>query len=572
LRRLSAILAVCSLFASSTAAQCPGCNYDEPNMPGHGSAGQDQDLAGLVSSTDSRRVITVKIDSSFNISPGQTNPRVWNATNCAISGSASVFDGVSYRSTNGWNNATGSSGSTSGYYLKFGPGTQGGSTADIIITNQAPSNSNALADTTGPDQPHLIRLTLERLPDATDVDLCALIKHEMAHGLGLANDDSCDSIMNAGRTATGRMKTIGIQPADVDRVNFHLASVPSCNRAWSDSLEGVTACGTGTAVSTYNSFFTGPHGESCTQHHQVSTTTDCHGAVVSTSDDITSTECATVCWISSVSTFNGQPYYNSSDLLCRDVYQTLNYQCNNNASHAPETSVVGTNCAAPCEDCALIENCVSCDPQACACTHWDPGTPIIVDVRGDGYELAGISDTVSFDLHASGKLMRTTWTAVGTDDAFLVLDRNGNGVVDDGRELFGNATPLADGSPAPNGWVALAVLDDPAHGGNGDGILDARDQGFAALRLWQDRNHNAFSEPDELITLSDAGITGFDLNYKVVGKKDKYGNLFRYRAEVIRADDRHSYAYDVVFTDRRQLRGNSQFWKGLDSGDKLVLP
>ena len=129
------------------------------------------------------------------------------------------------------------------------------------------------------------------------------------------------------------------------------------------------------------------------------------------------------------------------------------------------------------------------------------GDPLVLDLDGDGIELTDIENGVNFDIDADGRPNRTAF--VRPDDGILSWDRNGNGIIDNTTELFG------DRNGAKHGFEDLAVYD-----ANRDGKIDGTDPVFGKIRVFRDMNLDGISAPHELSRLSDLGIASLDLGYE----------------------------------------------------------
>ncbi|MBW8901359.1 MAG: hypothetical protein JF619_25345 [Massilia sp.] len=137
----------------------------------------------------------------------------------------------------------------------------------------------------------------------------------------------------------------------------------------------------------------------------------------------------------------------------------------------------------------------------------------MLDLNGDGVHTLSIESGVKFDLLATGSPISTGW--VDKQDGLLALDRNGNGVIDSGAELFGTSTKLADGSKAQDGYQALAALD-----ANADGKIDSQDAAFANLRVWVDANSDGVSQAGELKSLAELNVKSIGVQAQKLGVKD----------------------------------------------------
>jgi hypothetical protein len=166
-------------------------------------------------------------------------------------------------------------------------------------------------------------------------------------------------------------------------------------------------------------------------------------------------------------------------------------------------------------------------------------TPIVLDLNGNGISTLAMANGVQFDLLASGKPVQTGWVA--PSDGLLVRDLNADGAINNGTELFGNATVLSDGSKASDGYQALAELDS-----NHDGVISNADTVYSQLGVWIDADTDGFSDAGELRSLADLGITEIAVTAQVTTTQDN-GNTIGLTSSYQTADGVSHLAGDVWF-------------------------
>lgn len=215
-----------------------------------------------------------------------------------------------------------------------------------------------------------------------------------------------------------------------------------------------------------------------------------------------------------------------------------------------------------------------------------PGCPIAIDVAGDGLRLTAPLYGTQFPIGPTELVYQVAWTEALSDDAWLVLDRNNNGTIDNGTELFGNFAqqPPQEDPWARHGFLALAEYDKPESGGNADGVVDSADAIFRDLRLWNDVNHDGRTDPGELRGLAESGITEVSLNFSTRRQTDENGKVLRYWSRVRGGRDQSSrtWAVDVYLNVARMrttqgtedgvLAANSRLRGGLSRLLGLVAP
>jgi hypothetical protein len=189
------------------------------------------------------------------------------------------------------------------------------------------------------------------------------------------------------------------------------------------------------------------------------------------------------------------------------------------------TDVVGTEVCAlqPGDDCATTWG--SCEYSSDV-SSTSVGTPLVLSF--DGAPVSFVADREhAFDLNGARSVV-TDWPTARTP--WLALDRDGDGRIEDGAELFGSMTVLEGGERAPNGFAALRELD-----ADGDGRITPNDPGFARLLVWSDRDGDRRSTAGELAPAAAWELLSIDLGYAVDRRCDARGNCeverasFRYR-------------------------------------------
>jgi len=237
-----------------------------------------------------------------------------------------------------------------------------------------------------------------------------------------------------------------------------------------------------------------------------------------------------------------QGVYNQAYQDCLDLYdECISCQGGGQAVYQGAGHCEGT-CVTD-EQCSIgytrdTGNCNENVMDSCGCCQ--TYSPIVLGLSAAKPRFSSAEKGVLWDINGLGKVRRVAWPVDG-NTAWLALDRNGNGFIDSGSELFGNTTPLSDGGFAEHGYLVLAEYDV-----NKDGRIDARDPVFASLRLWQDFRRNGICESGELVGLAESGILSLSLKAKASEHRDRWGNRFRYRAKVqYREGPKRAFSYDV---------------------------
>ncbi|MBG2877024.1 hypothetical protein I4902_13890 [Proteus alimentorum] len=177
-------------------------------------------------------------------------------------------------------------------------------------------------------------------------------------------------------------------------------------------------------------------------------------------------------------------------------------------------------------------------------------TPLVIALVDEGIFTLPDDDNIYFDHNNDGVKESTGW--IDSNSAFLVFDKNENGIIDNGNEMFGNNTPNILGDYAKHGFDALSQYDN-----NQDNRIDNNDVIWSSLNLWVDKNINGETDIDELVDIECSGIEAINLIYENNGIIDENGNQFLLTSSVIWNDGRHTEISDIVFNTHISSQQNN---------------
>ena len=161
-------------------------------------------------------------------------------------------------------------------------------------------------------------------------------------------------------------------------------------------------------------------------------------------------------------------------------------------------------------------------PRWSECFVSSGSTPLVLSFDGRAVEY-GREMRGTFDLTGLGVSVATDWPTAATP--WLALDRDGNGTIDSGEELFGSASRLQSGGRADHGFQALSELDQ-----NGDGRITASDPAFSSLVLWTDKNGDRKTDAGELVSLASMSIVALHVDFARMPRCDARQNCEYERA------------------------------------------
>ena len=170
--------------------------------------------------------------------------------------------------------------------------------------------------------------------------------------------------------------------------------------------------------------------------------------------------------------------------------------------------------------------------------------PLVLDLDGDGIETVSHKAYKGALFDHDGDGIRTASGWVASDDGLLVVDRNGDGIINDGKELFGDSYVLKDGTHAVHGYAALAEYDS-----NSDGVVDAKDADFDKLRVWRDLNQDGVSQKEELFTLEEVGVQSLNVAYQDSNRNLGDGNRLAQEGSYIGKDGKVRTMGDLLLSN-----------------------